>query len=332
MWIDEEETSQAYLPVDVDRVDLRMHEALTVSVVMCTRNRPDTIARAIVSVMTQDYAPLDMIVVDQSHDDSTRQIVNELASRYSQLRYIHLDQPGLSRAYNIGIENAQGAIVAFTDDDCVARSDWLTTIVARFEHEPDTQLIYGQVLLPEEFRNRTDGVTPTLPIPVRQYLNRQNGFKIFGMGANFAMRRSTLKYINGFDEILGGGGPLKSSQDFDIAYRVYLSGGTILLEPDSVVEHYGFRSNNEWPATLTSYGIGDGGFYFKHVRAGDMRAAWLLIRVLAQSLARDFKWMLLRRPHAAQLMYVRGILTGIRMSLMYDVDRHRRMYVARSRG
>ena len=330
MSVDEERMSQAHLVADT--VDMRTHEAVTVSVVMCTRDRPDTIARAITSVMAQDYAPLDMIIVDQSHDDSTQQIVNELTQHYPQLRYIHLDQPGLSRAYNIGIENTRGAIVAFTDDDCIARQGWLAAIATRFECEPEIQLIYGQVLLPEELRARMDGVTPALPIPVRQRLNRRNGFKIFGMGANFAMRRSTLEHIDGFDEILGGGGPLKSSQDFDIAYRVYLSGGTILLEPDSVVEHYGFRSNKDWPATLTSYGIGDGGFYFKHIRAGDVRAAWLFARAMARDLARNTKRMLLYGPHATQLAYARGVLTGIRKSLSYEVDRHRRMYVVRSRG
>ena len=43
---------------------------------------------------------------------------------------------------------------------------------------------------------------------------------IYGMGANFAARRGLMERVGGFDEILGGGGPLKSSQDFDLQYRV----------------------------------------------------------------------------------------------------------------
>ena len=304
---------------------------VALSVVMCTRDRADTIARAVESVASQPCESFELLVVDQSHSEDTRSIVEGLMRRYPNIRYIHLDQAGLSRAYNAGITNTSGGVLAFTDDDCVAPPTWLPTIVRCFAEQSDVALLYGQVLMPEELaaREQEDGVTPALPIPQRRWLNRRNGFHVFGMGANFAVRRTIWEQIGGFDEVLGGGGPLKSSQDFDFAYRVYLAGATILLEPDAVVYHYGFRTHAQWTATLKAYGIGDGAFYFKHVRAGDLFATRLLLKVLCVHTARECKRFIQRRPSGGSWEYVQNIVVGMYQSLRFDVNRRKRLYSVR---
>lgn len=302
-----------------------------VSVVICTRDRPDTIVRAVESVARQAYADFDILIVDQSRTDETRKRLDDLLARDARLRYLHLDRVGLAHARNAGIHNATGELLACTDDDCVVPEGWLDTLVRRFAEEPDVALLYGQVLLPPELAGvgTPGGVIPTLLIPKRQRLNQREGYKVFGMGANFAARRSMCERIGGFDEMLGAGGPLKSCEDFDFAYRMYRAGGTILLEPDVVVYHYGFRSNAEWPATLKAYGIGDGAFYFKHVRSGDPYAAGLLARALFVNAARELKHTILPGPHGAQWAYVRNIVRGMYESLKYGVDRRQRRYYAR---
>jgi glycosyltransferase involved in cell wall biosynthesis len=297
------------------------------SVVICTRNRPDTIGRAVESVATQPCSTFEVVVVDQSETDETRKIVTALGARYAHVRYVHVPQPGLSRASNVGMRESTGEVLAFTDDDCVAPPTWLPTIAARFAAAPDIAMLYGQVLLPQDVPMAVDGsVIPALGIPERRRLSQRDGFKIFGMGANFAVRRDAFERINGFDEVLGGGGPLRSSQDFDFAYRIFRSGGTILLEPDVYVYHYGKRSRSQWPATLSAYGTGDGGFYFKHVRVGDFFALRLLLRVLAGETLRSAKRTVRRDPGCAGWPYMRGIVTGIRTSLRFDIDRANRLY------
>ena len=104
---------------------------------------------------------------------------------------------------------------------------------------------------------------------------------IWGMGANMAMRRRMLDDIVGFDEALGGGAPLRSSQDFDFSLRAYRAGYAILLDHRVTVDHYGSRTPEQWPATQRNYGIGDGAFYSKHVRCGDLLALRLLLRQFA---------------------------------------------------
>jgi GT2 family glycosyltransferase len=277
-------------------------------------------------VLANTYPQFDVLIVDQSDDGRTGEVVRGLMATHAKLRYVHTSTPGLSRAYNIGVRETSGAILAFTDDDCVAPPGWIDAIVTAFRDEPDGEMLYGQVLLPEALAGITE-VVPTLAIARPERLSRRDGFRIYGMGANFAVRRRLFARIGGFDEALGGGGPLRSSQDFDFQYRAYLAGATVLLRPDVKVDHYGVRNRDQWPATLRAYGIGDGAFYFKHVRCRDFFALSLLLRRLTYTAVREALNALgvRRRPSAA--VYLRSCLEGIRESLRYPVDHRRRLYV-----
>lgn len=168
-----------------------------------------------------------------------------------------------------------------------------------------------------------------LPIPARRRLNRREGFLVFGMGANFAARRTAFSKVGGFDEILGGGAPLQSSQDFDLAYRCYRHGLTILLNPDVIVYHFGFRPSQDWPATVRSYGIGVGGFYFKHIRMGDIQAGRLLSGVLMFETLRMMKSLAIRKHARTRWIFLRGIVAGMRASARFSVDKERMVYCQR---
>jgi glycosyltransferase involved in cell wall biosynthesis len=291
--------------------------------VICTRNRPDLIGNAVNSVLANDYPSFDLLVVDQSDDERTGEVVRGLMPEHPNLRYLHTAPPGLSRAYNVGVRETSADLLAFTDDDCVAPQNWIASIVAEFDADQDADMLYGQVLQPADLADCRD-LIPTLAIPIRRRLSHRDGFQIYGMGANFAARRRLFERIGGFDEILGGGGPLKSSQDFDFQYRAYLGGAVILLSPGVNVDHYGIRTREQWPATLRNYGFGDGAFYFKHVRCGDLHATSLLLRRLVRMAAREALNPIRRKPTMSP--YLWSALAGIRESLRFPVDRQRRIY------
>jgi hypothetical protein len=170
-------------------------------------------------------------------------------------------------------------------------------------------------------------LTPSLLISEPARLSRRDGFRVFGMGANFAARRRLFDAIGGFDEILGGGGPLRSSQDFDLAYRTYRAGRVILLRPEVTLRHDGRREAEDWPTLLLNYGIGDGAFYTKHVRCRDPYALLLLTRRLGRT-GLSHLVQRARRRHGAGGSYVRGMLVGIRESFDFGVDRDARLYTA----
>jgi glycosyltransferase involved in cell wall biosynthesis len=294
-----------------------------VSTVICTRNRPDLIGGAIDSVLANDYPSFDVTVVDQSDDDRTGEIVRSRMAAHANLRYVYSTTPGLSRAYNTGIRESTGEVLAFTDDDCIAPPHWIARIATAFEAEPQAEMLYGQVLRPAELADCQDHI-PTLSIARPRRFSRQDGFEVYGMGANFAARRRLFERIGGFDEMLGGGGPLKSSQDFDLQYRAFIAGSVVLLRPEVTIDHYGVRTEAQWPATERAYGIGDGAFYSKHIRCGDLFALWLFARRVGTMGITDCgRWMLRRRGHGE---YLRSCFRGVALSRHYSVDRRSRLY------
>jgi glycosyltransferase involved in cell wall biosynthesis len=295
-----------------------------VSAVICTRNRPDKIGNAVASVLANPYPNFDLTIIDQSTNDETELIVRRIREGDQRIRYQRMNKSGLSRAYNLAIASTTGLYIAFTDDDCIVPSDWIEKIANAFDEQRDGELIYGQVL-PAFPDGGGDVLTPLLQIHKPERLDRANGFRVFGMGANFATRRSLFERAGTFDEALGGGGPLKSSQDFDLAYRAYRRNAVILLRPEIVVRHDGRREREDWPALLRAYGFGDGAFYSKHVRCRDPYAAWLAAKnftiVGAKFIA---KRALGQRP--AEIEYLSGFVQGVRGGLKFGVDRATMLY------
>jgi glycosyltransferase involved in cell wall biosynthesis len=281
----------------------------------------------VASVLANTYPTFDLTVIDQSTTDATQAALQPLASADSRLHYIRVNVPGLSRAYNTAISGTHGEILAFTDDDCLVPEDWMMAIIRAFAADGEADLLYGRVL-PASTDGDDAGLTPWLDIPRAERLSRKDGFKVFGMGANFAARRRLFSRVGGFDEILGGGAPLRSSQDFDLAYRAYCAGSVILLRPEIYALHNGRRAHEEWPALLRNYGIGDGAFYSKHVRCRDPFAMWLLARQVGEYGARYLAKYLLRR-NPWELPYIKSIFVGIREGFRFDVDRRARLYVQR---
>ena len=309
---------------------------MKISVVICTRDREETIGQAVESVAQCTYDNFDVHIMDQSTKPGTRLCVEELAARFCDtvtIHYHHLDKAGLSRAYNIGTKVCDGALIAFTDDDVIVPRDWLTTIARAFAADAQAGLLYGQVLVPDELKAivAAGTVVPSLEWSEPVRLIKGRAFKVFGMGANMAVTREMLGKVGGFDEALGGGGPLRSSQDSDFAYRTYRAGYAILLEPSVQVDHYGTRTKDQWPDTMANYGIGDGAFYSKHIRCGDMLALRLLLKQYVYSRLREVKHAV-RKGKYKRDDYGRNLLVGVKAALPFDVDKQFRVYLETDRA
>jgi glycosyltransferase involved in cell wall biosynthesis len=301
------------------------------SVVICTRDRPETIGQALESVAACQYPPFDVHVMDQSATIRTREVVEGVRRRSPatcRIHYHHLDRIGLSHASNAALRVSDGDIVAYTDDDVVVPTDWLTRIAAAFSADPQAGLIYGQVLVPDALKEACLAgtvIVPSLTFDRPERLVKGTGFRVRGMGANMAIRRTLFEGVGGFDEALGGGGPLRSSQDSDFALRTYRFGMAILLRPEVQVAHYGTRTPEQWVDTLRNYGIGDGAFYSKHIRCGDRLALWLFLKGLVRIRARQLLRLVTQRCWSAD-PYADHLFHGVRDAWKFAIDRERRLF------
>lgn len=92
----------------------------SVSVVMPTWNRAHVIRDSIDSILHQSLLPLEILVVDDGSTDSTLGLLEATYARQIQqglLRILRGDHGGVSRARNIGLDQAKGDIIAYLDSD-----------------------------------------------------------------------------------------------------------------------------------------------------------------------------------------------------------------------
>lgn len=90
---------------------------LSVSVVIPTYNRAATIERAVHSVLLQEPAVLEVIVVDDGSTDNTKEIVGKLSAEHPRVRYVLIENSGACAARNYGVSLARGDLLAFQDSD-----------------------------------------------------------------------------------------------------------------------------------------------------------------------------------------------------------------------
>jgi len=85
-----------------------------VSVIIPSHNRAWSIERAIDSILSQTVKEFEIIVVNDGSSDGTEEI---LTSRYPVVRQYTINRSGVSKARNVGIQNARGEWIAFLDSD-----------------------------------------------------------------------------------------------------------------------------------------------------------------------------------------------------------------------
>lgn len=105
-----------------------MADAPLVSVVLPTVGRPAALRRAARSVLAQTHEPLELVVVDGGETDRAAAVVDALDCS-GIARTVVTEGPGrgAAAARNVGVEAANGAYVAFLDDD----DEWHPSKVSR---------------------------------------------------------------------------------------------------------------------------------------------------------------------------------------------------------
>jgi glycosyltransferase involved in cell wall biosynthesis len=113
----------------------RLATAPMFSVIIPVYNRADLLKRAVGSVLRQDFADFEVIVIDDGSVDDIKSIVVGFSD--IRLRYVRQANRGASAARNAGIDRARGEYVAFLDSDDVYLPHHLATMHALLQSAPD---------------------------------------------------------------------------------------------------------------------------------------------------------------------------------------------------
>jgi GT2 family glycosyltransferase len=241
-----------------------------VTVVVCTRNRPESVMVTLRGLAALRYGPFEVVVVDNApSSDATKDAVLREFGDDRRIRYVREVRPGLSCARNRGLTEATGDIVAFTDDDVRVDPWWLTGIARGFRSAPDVACVTG-LIATAEIDNTTqlyfhlrEGWGASCERRVYDLTENRDESPLypytvglFGSGANFAVSRVVLQEVGGFNEALGAGTPSGGGEDLNLFMRLILAGHRIVYEPSAIVSHVHRTDLAQLAQQMRAYGSG----------------------------------------------------------------------------
>lgn len=205
---------------------------MLVSVIIPCYNVEEYISTSIESVLKQTHSNIELICVDNNSSDKTGSILEQYKSNYPNRIFVCQElKPGASAARNSGFQRATGEWVQFLDADDIL----------------DEKKIEHQLNIIEQSKTRLDIVIGNYR---RKYINntikeiysqKEDVWEALlntrmGITSSLLWRKEKLKEVNGWNE------DLKSSQEYDLLFRVLKSNAVCFFDAaiyTTVVERAG---------------------------------------------------------------------------------------------
>jgi GT2 family glycosyltransferase len=265
-------------------------EYLSVTVAVCTRDRAEDLDRCLSALKELAYPNLDLLVVDNAPTSSDTQDL--VTTKYPEVRYCCEPRPGLNWARNRAILEAQGDILAYTDDDAIVDPGWVKALVAVFAENPEVMAVTGLVV-PYELETEAQVLFEYrggfgkgfdsrwfYRYPDSRMSWQLLGTGQYGTGANMAFRRCVLEKIGYFDPALDVGTVTNGGGDLEMYFRLVKEGYTLVYEPKAMVRHCHRRTYEKLRSQLANNSIGLFSYCIRSFKAyPDERLSFLILMV-----------------------------------------------------
>ncbi len=203
-----------------------------ISVVIPVYNSEKTLAACLDSLRRLSWSPVEIIMIDDGSSDASPEILKQYGDA---IRVIRIPNAGPSRARNIGIREANGDFIAFTDSDCIVHPDWLDELYRGFtspqiagvggdQQSPENESPFGRLV--HEFMKSIGFVADYVKTATQLVKTRHNPT------CNVLYQKSALIDAGGFDEGLWPG------EDVDLDMKIIRHGHELRYNPAAVVYHY----------------------------------------------------------------------------------------------
>jgi glycosyltransferase involved in cell wall biosynthesis len=219
-----------------------------VNVIVPVYNGADTIAACLESLLRQTY-PADayeVIVVENGSTDDTTRVVEQYP-----VRLFHSEGRGPASARNFGLARSEADIVAFTDADCIADSNWLSELVKPYV-DPTIGGVGGAILAYDHPDRTIVEMFSEEHSPLVNFMSGENEFLPHLYTANASYRRSLVNRVCGFNP------HLVTAEDVDLAWRLQLQTGAKLHHaPQAVIYHRHRSTRTGLSRQYRQYGFGE---------------------------------------------------------------------------
>jgi len=299
------------LPLLRALVPLRVEEmVLDVSVLICTRDRSEMLDACLRSVLACSPPPAEIVVVDQSRDEATRNVVRLRQGGRVPVRYLRGEGFGLSRAKNQGIAECTASVIAFTDDDCRVDPGWVEALTGPLRRS-EAGAAVGKTLPGSAVPGAEETFAVYAPEGHPEFSRRTHPWRVGG-GGNFAASRDVLLDAGEYDERFGPGARFESAEDMDMVHRLLRSGMRIVYVPSALAWHRSWRPSEAGRRLSRAYGIGAGAYFTKYLLAGDLLSGWRFIQRFLVRSAHLLRGFLRgdRRQVREQFIYLAALFRG----------------------
>ncbi len=245
----------------------------SITVVICTRDRPEDLDSCLRSIESQTVLPSLVIIVSGSKDscsESVHQAFDKL-----QIQVVDCYEHNISISRNVGLEHSSSEFVLFIDDDAEARPDWIQSYLHAIKRFPQASALGGDVfdsrLDPTELEFSHGMIRSTgkqKPVCVKSDSPRSGRWKKNVKGCNFVVRKSDVLALGGFDPFFAF-----AFDEADIVMTMHSSGKDVVHIPEAVVDHAHtpghYRQLNhldrDWGVEFASHMM----FVLKHTQGGE---------------------------------------------------------------
>jgi glycosyltransferase involved in cell wall biosynthesis len=238
------------------------------SVVINTYNRGSSLDDALNGLSELDYPTFEVVVVNGPSTDNTAQV---LADWQGRIKIGHCNVANLSVSRNIGIQMAEGDVVAFLDDDAIPHPQWLSRIAGHYVDD-DVGAVGGFTIdntgvafqarktLCDRFGN---AYFPHDYVDERGFMFPGSPMYPSLLGTNSSFRLRALRAIGGFDKVFA-----YFLDETDVCLRLTDRGYKVLYEPDAIIYHQfapsHIRGTNRLPKTLYPSAVSKAYFIQRH--------------------------------------------------------------------
>jgi GT2 family glycosyltransferase len=227
-----------------------MTSQANVTVVVPTHNRVRMLRNCLEALRLQemDSSLYEVVVVDDGSTDGTPDLLSDACSwKDAQIRSYRQTQQGPSAARNLGMREARGGLIAFTDDDCVPETSWLGSLVAAMPQDPQCAGIGGNI------RGVGHSIISCYFDDCGALKHRvTDGAVTFLVTANALYRRQVLLDVGGFSrQITWPGG-----EDPELSQRICARGFRLAVTDGATVRHGHRETVNGLYNTFYNYGRG----------------------------------------------------------------------------
>lgn len=198
-----------------------MNSPLLFSVIVPTHQRNDLLAKCLdclaPGVQTLPAQQYEVIVTDDGSQITAEEMIRE---KYPWAKWVAGFRKGPAANRNNGAKYAQGEWLAFTDDDCLADSNWLEAYAEAILAEPSCLVFEGRTYVDRPKRSLAD----------KAPVNESGGYL---WSCNFAMQKQLFESMEGFDERF----PYAAMEDIDLRLRLTKLGYKFCFVKSAAVCH-----------------------------------------------------------------------------------------------